>query len=34
VVALQRIRHHPETSAYYERLLATGKTTRGSVPLR
>jgi transposase len=28
VVALQRIRHHPETSAYYERLLAAGKTTR------
>jgi transposase len=28
VVALQRIRHHPETGAYYERLLAAGKTTR------
>jgi transposase len=28
VVALQRVRHHPETSAYYERLLAAGKTTR------
>ena len=28
VVALQRIRHHPETSAYYERLLAAGKSTR------
>jgi transposase len=28
VVALQRIRHHPETAAYYERLLAAGKTTR------
>jgi transposase len=28
VVALQRIRHHPETSAYYERLLAAGKTAR------
>jgi transposase len=28
VIALQRTRHHPETSAYYERLLATGKTTR------
>ena len=27
-VALQRIRHHPETSAYYERLLAAGKSTR------
>jgi transposase len=28
VVALQRIRHHPETAAYYQRLLAAGKTTR------
>jgi transposase len=28
VVALQRIRHHPQTSAYYDRLLAAGKTTR------
>jgi transposase len=28
VVALARIRHHPETAAYYERLLAAGKTTR------
>jgi transposase len=28
VVALQRIRHHPETNAYYERLPAAGKTTR------
>ncbi len=28
VVALARIRHHPETSAYYERLLVAGKTTR------
>jgi transposase len=28
VVALQRIRHHPETSAYHERLLAAGKSTR------
>jgi len=28
VIALQRIRHHPETCAYYERLLATGKTRR------
>jgi hypothetical protein len=27
VVALARVRHHPETTAYYERLLATGKTT-------
>jgi transposase len=28
VIALQRTRHHAETSAYYQRLLATGKTTR------
>lgn len=28
IVALQRIRHHPETSAYYQRLLAAGKTAR------
>jgi transposase len=28
VVALHRIRHHNETSAYYQRLLAAGKTTR------
>jgi transposase len=28
VVALHRIRHHTETSTYYERLLATGKTSR------
>jgi transposase len=28
VIALQRVRHHAETSAYYERLLAAGKTTR------
>jgi transposase len=28
IVTLQRIRHHPETSAYYQRLLAAGKTTR------
>lgn len=28
VVALQRVRHHPETTAYYERLLAAGKTAR------
>jgi transposase len=28
VVALQRIRHHRETSAYYERLLERGKTTK------
>jgi transposase len=25
VIALQRVRHHPETAAYYERLLAAGK---------
>ena len=28
VVALSRIRHHAETGAYHERLLATGKTTK------
>ena len=28
LVALQRIRHHQQTRGYYERLLATGKTTR------
>jgi transposase len=28
VIALARIRHHAETASYYERLLATGKTTR------
>jgi transposase len=28
VVALARIRHHPETGAYYQRLLAAGKTTK------
>ena len=28
VVAPQRIRHHPETSAYYGRLLTAGKSTR------
>ena len=28
VIALQRIRHHDQTSTYYQRLLATGKTTR------
>ena len=28
VVALQRIRHHAETGAYYQRLLDAGKTTR------
>jgi hypothetical protein len=28
VIALTRIRHHAQTATYYERLLATGKTTR------
>jgi transposase len=28
VIALARIHHHPETDAYYQRLLATGKTTK------
>jgi transposase len=28
VIALQRIRHHPETGGYYQRLLAAGKSTR------
>ena len=28
VIAIQRTRHHPETRAYHERLLATGKTPR------
>jgi transposase len=28
VVALARIRHHDQTGAYYQRLLAAGKTTR------
>lgn len=28
VIALQRIRHHPQTATYHEQLLATGKTTR------
>jgi transposase len=28
VIALQRVRHHDDTSDYYERLLAAGKTTR------
>jgi transposase len=28
VIALQRVRHHPETSAYYQRLLAAGKSTK------
>jgi hypothetical protein len=28
VVALSRIRHHAETGAYYQRLVAAGKTTK------
>jgi transposase len=28
VIALNRVRRHPETAAYYTRLLATGKTPR------
>lgn len=28
IIALARIRHHSETTAYYQRLLANGKTTR------
>lgn len=28
VIALQRIHHHPQTAAYYQHLLAAGKTTR------
>jgi len=28
VIALQRIHHHADTAAYYQRLLATGKTAR------
>jgi transposase len=28
VIALARIQHHAETAAYYQRLLATGKTAR------
>jgi transposase len=28
VIALARIHHHRETGAYYQRLLATGKTAR------
>jgi transposase len=28
VIALQRVRHHPQTAAYYQRLLTAGKTTR------
>jgi transposase len=28
VIALQRVRHHAETAAYYQRLLAAGKTTK------
>jgi transposase len=28
LIALQRVRHHPEPTAYFERLLAAGKTVR------
>lgn len=28
VIALTRVRYHPETAAYHQRLLASGKTTR------
>jgi transposase len=28
VIALARIQHHPETTAYYQRLLARGRTAR------
>ena len=28
VIALQRVHHHAETAAYYQRLLAAGKTTK------
>jgi transposase len=28
VIALQRVHHHAETAAYYQRLLDTGKTTK------
>jgi transposase len=28
VIALARIHHHPQTAAYYERLLARGRTAR------
>ena len=28
VIALQRVHHHAQTSAYYQRLLAAGKTTK------
>jgi transposase len=28
VIALQRVHHHDQTRAYYQRLLADGKTTR------
>ena len=28
VIALSRVRHHGETAAYYQRLVASGKTTR------
>jgi hypothetical protein len=28
VITLQRVRHHAETAAYYQRLLDAGKTTK------
>ena len=28
VITLQRVHHHPETAAYYQRLLAAGKTAK------
>ena len=28
VIALQRVHHHDQTKAYYQRLLANGKTTK------
>ena len=34
VIALQRVHHHDQTKAYYQRLLANGKTTEGSQTLR
>jgi hypothetical protein len=30
VIALQRVHHHHETRAYYQRLLANGKTAKGA----
>ena len=28
MIALQRVHHHAETQEYYQRMLATGKTSR------